>query len=127
MGSSRRQGDLVKTRGYVPQRGDAIWLDFHPQAGREQAGRRPAVVLSPGSYNRKAGLAVVCPITSRQKGYPFETELPQGLQIRGVVLADHMRSLDWKSLRGELICRLPSSVMEEVTAKIIALLTVDQA
>ena len=76
--------------GYVPKRGDLIWLDFTPQAGREQAGRRPALVISKDEYNRKVGLLLACPITSRKKGYPFEVELPAGLPIVGVALADQV-------------------------------------
>jgi mRNA interferase MazF len=112
----------LSKRRYIPERGDVVWLDFTPQTGREQAGRRPAVVLSPASYNWKAGLAIFCPVTSSLKGYPFETAVPADLPIHGVVLADQTRSLDWRSRKAELICRLPSEVMEDVTAKLIALL-----
>jgi mRNA interferase MazF len=79
---------------YVPDRGDLIWIRFDPQAGREQAGRRPAVVLSGREYNEKVGLALCCPVTSRAKGYPFEVQLPSGLVVEGVVLSDHVKSLD---------------------------------
>jgi mRNA interferase MazF len=113
----------MKNRVYVPERGDAIWLDFDPQAGREQAGCRPAVVLSPAAYNSKAGLAIICPITSRVKNYPFETPLPKGLPVQGVILADQARSLDWNSRRAKLICPLPSEVVDDVAAKIIALIS----
>ena len=78
------------TREWIPNAGDLVWLTFNPQAGREQAGRRPAVVLSPEQYNRRSGLALVCPITSHVKGYPFEVELPPGLSVSGVILADHL-------------------------------------
>jgi len=115
----------MRRHGYVPERGDAIWLDFDPQAGREQAGRRPAIVLSPAAYNVRSGLAILCPITSRVKGYPFETPLPHDLPISGVVLADHARSLDWNSRRAELICQLPAEVVQDVAAKIIALVAGD--
>ena len=81
---------------YTPQRGDIVWLNFNPQIGREQTGRRPAVVLSPGSYNGKVGLLLACPITSQVKGYPFEVAIPPGLKIRGVVLSDQVKSLDWR-------------------------------
>ena len=113
----------MKKPAYVPKRGDAVWLDFDPQVGREQAGRRPAVVLSPASYNAKAGLAMVCPVTSRVKGYPFEEPLPPGLPIQGVVLCDQVRSLDWQSRRAELICRLPPDLVEDAGAKVVALIT----
>ena len=109
-------------RGWVPDRGDAIWLDLDPEGGREQSGRRPAVVLSPAAYNSKAGLILACPITSRVKGYPFETLLPEGLPIAGAVLSDHLRSLDWHSRRAEFICRLPDDAILDVLAKVRALI-----
>lgn len=110
------------TRRYVPERGDAVWLSFEILAGHEQAGRRPAVVLSPLAYNLKAGLALVCPITSRSKGYPFEVVLPEQLPVAGVVLADQVRSVDWRARRATRICRLPEPVVAEAVGKIGALL-----
>jgi len=110
-------------KNYVPERGDAVWLEFDPQAGLEQAGRRPAVILSPASYNAKSGLAILCPITSRAKGYPFETPLPENLPIQGVVLSDQARSLGWRSRKAKFICRLPDEVVEDVAAKIDALVS----
>src|SRR5579859_5198728 len=95
---------------YVPDRGDAIWLDIDPQAGREQAGRRPVLVLSPALYNRRAGLAIICPITSRVKGYPFEVLLSTGLPISGVVLSDHVRSVDWRVRKATFIAKLQAEV-----------------
>jgi mRNA interferase MazF len=86
---------------YIPARGDIIWLTFNPQAGHEQAGRRPALVLSPSEYNEKVWLAILCPITSQIKGYPFEVEIPDGLPVTGVVLADQGKSLDWKARQAE--------------------------
>jgi mRNA interferase MazF len=115
----------VKPIGRVPERGEAIWLNFTPQAGHEQAGRRPAVVLSPASYNRKSGLALVCPITTQIKGYPFETILPDELSVRGAILSDHARSVDWRSREAEFICRIPQTVLDDVRAKIMALLSDD--
>jgi mRNA interferase MazF len=109
----------------APERGDIVWLDFDPQSGREQAGRRPGLILSPRSYNSTVGLALVCPITSRQKGYPFEVELPTGLLITGVVLSDHLRSVDWKARRAELICGAPEAVIDEVMGKASTLLSED--
>lgn len=108
--------------GYVPQRGDAIWLDFDPQAGHEQARRRPALVLSPFEFNRITGFVLVCPITNQEKGYPFEVPLPAGLPVRGVVLADQIRSLDWKARKGASIGPVPSEIVELVVAKIDAIL-----
>ena len=107
---------------YVPQRGDVIWITLNPQVGREQAGRRPALVLSPASYNEKVGLAIVCPITSQQKGYPFEVLVPPDLPVKGVVLADHVRSLDWQGRAAQHICTLPQPTIEEVLGKLQALL-----
>ena len=108
---------MVRTKRYVPQRGEAIWISLNPQAGHEQAGRRPGVVLSPASYNGKVGLALCCPITSQVKGYPFEVLLPEGLEVSGVVLSDQMKSLDWRARRAELICELPEPTVMEVLAK----------
>ena len=105
---------MVGRIGYVPERGDAVWLDFNPQVGSEQAGRRPAVVLSPLAYNRKVGLALLCPITNQVKGYPFEVPIPDGLPVTGVVLADQVKSLDWRRRNAELIARLPHHVVREV-------------
>ena len=107
---------------YVPTRGDAIWLDFNPQRGREQAGRRPAFVVSPAAYNGKVGLALLCPITSRIKGYPFEVLIPEGYAVRGAILSDQLKSLDWRTRRAEFICTLPDAVVADVVRKIEALL-----
>jgi mRNA interferase MazF len=106
---------------HVSERRDVVWLEFDPQAGSEQAGRRPALVISPKSYNRKVGLALVCPITSRVKGYPFEVDLPQGLEAKGAVLCDQLKSLDWRVRRATRLGSVPEAVMQEVTARILAL------
>jgi len=110
-------------KGYVPERGDAVWLDLDPQSGHEQKGRRPALVLSPASYNGKVGLAILCPVTSRTKGYPFEVALPDDSGLEGVVLADQVKSLDWRARKAELIGRLPDAVTDEVLGKLGALLS----
>ena len=107
---------------YIPRRGDAVWLQFTPQAGHEQAGHRPAVTLSPHSYNQKTGLALFCPVTSRVKGYPFEVKLPDDFPIKGVVLCDQVKSLDWTARRARLAAKLPVATMDEVLAKALALL-----
>lgn len=112
------------TRGYVPDAGDLVWLDFTPQAGREQAGRRPAVVLSPTLYNEKAGLAVMCPITSRAKNYPFEVDLPPNSKIRGAILADHLKSLDWRQRNAQKIGKLPPAILSRVLESIATLLQI---
>ena len=108
---------------WTPQRGDAVWIDLNPQAGSEQAGRRPALVVSPRAYNRKVGLALLCPITSRTKGYPFEVAIPQGLNVAGVVLADQLKSLDWGVRKAAFITVLPATTVEEVLEKVLLLLT----
>jgi mRNA interferase MazF len=113
---------VVAASAYVPDRGDVVWLAFTPQAGREQAGRRPAVVLTPARYNDKAGLAICCPVTSQVKGYPFEVALPAGLPISGVIPADQVKSLNWRSQRAALIARLPDEVLEDLLLKLGALL-----
>ena len=121
MGRAGRERILV-VRGYVPDAGDLVWLTFDPHAGREQAGRGPAVVLSPRLYNEKSGLALVCPVTSRVKGYPFEVALPQELPIAGVILADHLKSVDWKERRAEAVGRVPQEVLDEVLSRLSPLL-----
>ena len=107
---------------YIPETGDYIWLTFDPQAGREQAGRRPALVLSPRTYNSKSGLALVCPITNQAKGYPFEVAAPAAHGTTGVILADHLKSVDWKVRRAERIGRWPAGVVEEVRSRLAPLL-----
>lgn len=102
----------------APKRGDAININFDPQAGREQAGRRPALVLSPSAYNDVVGLAIVCPITNQAKGYPFEVDIPAGLAVTGVILADHVKSLDWRKRKGRVICELPEETVAEVLEKL---------
>jgi mRNA interferase MazF len=103
---------------YSPERGDLVWIDFDPQAGHEQAGRRPALVISPRVYNARVGLVLLCPITSRVKGYPFEVVLPEGASLSGVVLADQVRSVDWRARKLVFADRAPSSVLNEVLAKL---------
>jgi len=107
---------------FVPERGDAVWIQFNPQAGHEQAGRRPALVLSPRAYNGKVGLAILCPITSQIKGYPFEVHI-QGSEIDGVALADQVKSLDWRVRKARLIEKFPDSVTDDVLQKLATLLT----
>src|SRR6266404_7743961 len=106
----------------VPERGDVVWIDFDPQAGHEQAGRRPAIVLSPASYNRRSSLALICPITSQAKGYPFEVVTPSGLGVTGVVLSDQARNLDWRARKASLTTRLPAALTDEVSTKLKTLL-----
>lgn len=114
--TAERPGSVGKA--YIPDRGDIVWIDMNPQAGREQAGRRPAVVVSPAAYNGKVGLALLVPITSRQKGYPFEVAMPESSQVRGVVLSDQVRSLDWRARHAEFREKLPPATVEEILGKI---------
>ncbi|MCI0637445.1 MAG: endoribonuclease MazF [Gemmataceae bacterium] len=109
-------------KSYVPDRGDVVWLDFDPQAGHEQAGRRPALVLSPRFYNSPSGLAVLCPITSKAKGYPYEVAVPTGLGVSGVVLSDQVKNLDWKQRRVGFLCEMPSEIVDEVLEKLLTLI-----
>lgn len=109
--------------GSVPDRGDLVWLEFSPQAGHEQAGPRPALVLSPRIYNAKVGLALLCPVTSQVKGYPFEVRLPADLNIQGVVLSDQVKSLDWRARKARRADRAPEAVVADVLAKLGALLS----
>ena len=107
---------------FIPQRGDIVWINMQPQAGHEQSGRRPAIVLSPAAYNNKVGLAILCPITNQIKGYPFEVILPKGLKINGTILSDQVKSLDWKIRRAEFCDKAPDYVIAEVLKKIKVLL-----
>jgi mRNA interferase MazF len=112
----------VVTRAYVPDAGDLVWLTFDPQAGHQQRGRRPALILSPRAYNAKARLAIACPITSHVKGYPFEVPLPPGGKISGVVLADHVKNLDWQARRVVFDAKAPADILTDVRERIRALL-----
>jgi mRNA interferase MazF len=107
---------------FVPDAGDFVWLTFDPQAGREQSGRRPALVLSPRIYNAKSGLALACPVTNQVKGYPFEVAVPANVGATGVILADHLKSVDWKARRAEPLGRCTDEVMDEVRARLAPLL-----
>lgn len=107
---------------YIPERGDVVWLNLDPQAGREQAGHRPALVLSPSAYNGKVGLAICSPITNQIKGYPFEVLIPEGQKVSGAVLSDHLKSLDWKARRARFLCRMPGVITEDVLKKLNTLL-----
>jgi mRNA interferase MazF len=110
---------------YVPDQGDFVWLNFDPQAGHEQAGHRPGIVLTPLGYNQLPGsLAIVCPITSSVKGYPWEVAIPAGQPVAGVVLSDHARSVDWKARRVQFKGKAPQAVLDEVLDKLGALLTI---
>jgi mRNA interferase MazF len=117
---------MVRRKGsYIPERGDAVWITLDPQAGHEQAGRRPALVLSPAAYNGRVGLAVFCPITSQVKGYPFEVAIPAGLPVSGVVGADQVKSLDWRARKAARIGRLSKEVVAQVLQRLRTLLADD--
>jgi len=113
---------MVNPDPYIPERGDVVWVSLNPQAGHEQAGRRPAVVLSPRAYNGKVGLAIFCPITRQIKGYPFEVLIPAGLSVSGAALSDQVKSLDWRVRQAEFICSLPAETMAELLGKLETLL-----
>jgi mRNA interferase MazF len=102
---------------YIPDKSDVVWLEFDPQSGHEQKGKRPAVVLSPKEYNEKVGLAIFCPITSKEKGYPFEVKL-KSKKITGVILSDQIKSLDWKARDAEFIVKASDSIMNDVFNKL---------
>ncbi|HXW83890.1 MAG TPA: endoribonuclease MazF [Candidatus Binataceae bacterium] len=110
-----------RAAAYVPERGDLVWLNFSPQAGHEQAGRRPALVLSLRPYNRVTGLAIACPVTSRSKGYPFEVAV-KSVGIEGVVLCDQLKSIDWRERRAQFADRATSETIAEVIARLRPLL-----
>jgi len=116
---------MVKPRAYVPECGDVVWITLNPQAGREEAGRRPALVVSPQSYNAKVGLGIFCPVTSQIKDYPFEVLIPAGLPVTGAILSDQVKSLDWRARKAELICALPARTISEVLEKLATLLAPD--
>jgi mRNA interferase MazF len=111
----------VVTENDTPNRGDLVWISLNPQAGHEQAGRRPALVVSPAEYNRRVGLALMCPITSKAKGYPFEVPLPNNLKITGVVLSDQVKSLDWRARETQVADVAPETTVAEVLGKLNAL------
>lgn len=106
---------------YCPERGDIVWLDFDPQSGHEQKSRRPAIVISPKIYDSKTGLALFCPITNQVKGYPFEVLLPANLAVTGVIIADQIKSLDWKVRNAEFIVKAPKNVLNETMNKFLTL------
>jgi len=110
---------------YIPERGDLVWLEFKPQSSSEQAGRRPALVVSPKSYNGKVGLALFCPVTSRVKGYPFEVLLPQGSGVTGVVLSDQLKSLDWRARKAMLIEHASPELLVMVMSRLLPLIDLD--
>ena len=107
----------------LPDRGDLVWVEFSPQAGVEQAGLRPAIILTTAAYHRKSKLAVVCPITNREKGWPMEVKLPLGLPIQGVALVDHLRSIDREARKMKVVGRVPPSGMDEIDARLVPFLS----
>lgn len=105
-------------KAYIPDQGDIVWIEFNPQAGHEQPGLRPSLIISPAAYNNKAKLALICPITSKIKGYPFEVILPDKFKIRGTILSDQIKSLDWQASKAKFIAKAPLEVITDVIAKI---------
>ncbi|MDZ7319341.1 MAG: endoribonuclease MazF [candidate division KSB1 bacterium] len=112
---------------YVPDRGDVIWIRLDPQAGHEQAGRRPVLVLSPAAYNGIVGLAILCPITNQMKGYPFEVAIPSDLKVSGVILSDQAKCLDWQARNAEFICKLPAKITTDVLKKLSTLIRISDS
>lgn len=113
---------MSRKASYIPERGDAVWITLDPQVGHVQAGRRPALVLSPSAYNGRVGLALFCPITSQVKGYPFEVPLPAGLPVTGVVGADQVKSLDWRARKVARIGAVPQEVVAQALQRLQVLL-----
>lgn len=107
---------------FIPDRGDIVVVQFNPQAGREQAGERPALILSPALFTERSGIALACPITSKQKGYPFEVSLPDNISTQGVVLADHLKSIDWEVRGRRFIEKAPPETVNEAVSKIESIL-----
>jgi mRNA interferase MazF len=114
---------MVRADTYIPRYGDAVWITLNPQAGHEQTGRRPALVLSPEDYNKKTGLAIFCPITNQIKGYPFEVTIPEGLPLKGAILADQVKNLDWRVRNTEFICTLPNEIISEALVRLGTLIS----
>jgi mRNA interferase MazF len=113
---------MVDQNHFVPERGDVVMVMLNPQVWYEQSGARPAVIISPANYNEKVGLALLCPIASEVKGYPFEVLIPEGLPVAGAVLSDRVKSLDWRARKAEWICRLPASSVNEILGKLRSVL-----
>lgn len=114
---------MVKDISYIPDKGDVIWITFNPQAGHEQSGLRPALVLSPKNYNKTVGLCLLCPITSKIKGYPFEVKLPDSFPVQGVILSDQIKSLDWKVRKAIFKCKAPVDIVHDVISLINAIIS----
>ena len=112
---------MVKT-SYVPERGDFIYLEFDPQVGHEQSGRRPALVISPKAYNRKSGLCIVAPITNKDKGYPYDVKILSSI-VTGVILSDQIKSLDWKMRKAQFIIKAKEEIMDEVIGVLSTLIS----
>ena len=111
---------------YVPDRGHVVWLNFSPQSGHEQAGKRPAIVVSPIEYNKRSGLVLFCPITNQIKGYPFEVSVPDGQKIQGVILADQLKNFEWRSREAKFVEKMPVQITEEVIDRIATLLEIGE-
>ncbi len=107
----------------VPDRGDIVWIDFDPSQGHEQSGRRPGLILSSRKYHQKVGLAIVCPVTSKAKGYPFEVQIPEGFKIKGVILSDQLKCIDLAERNVDLIFKIPAAVVEAVQNLAVSVLT----
>lgn len=107
---------------YIPDKGDIVWIDLEPHIGHEQAGLRPALVLSPKKYNQKVRLAIFCPITTQKKNYTFEVSIPDVLKVNGVILSDQVKSLAWQKRRTKFICKVPNEIVKDVIDKLISVI-----
>ena len=107
---------------YIPDRGDLVWLNFTPQTGHEQRGKRPALILSPKIYNEKTSLCICLPITSKVKGYPFEVALPKGFEVEGVILSDQVKNLDFVAREVSYVGNVPHEVLMNVQKNVLALI-----
>jgi mRNA interferase MazF len=112
----------VNSSVYIPDRGDFVWIDFDPQVGHEQAGRRPALVLSPLDYNRPSKLALLCPVTSKLKHHPYDVPIPPGGRVHGVVIADQVKNLAWTNRRAEFIERAGRDLVRDVLERLVSLI-----
>ena len=115
----------MKSGDECPDVGDLVWIDLDPTLGHEQSGHRPAIVLTPRQYNVRSGLCIMCPITSRAHGYPFEVAIPHGHLISGVILVDQVRSLSWEERYVKIAGAAPVELLDEVRERLAALLQID--
>jgi mRNA interferase MazF len=115
----------TKSGDYCPEAGDLVWIDLNPTLGHEQSGHRPAIVLTPRQYNARSGSCIICPITSRARGYPFEVAIPDGQPVSGIILVDQIRSVSWEDRYVKIAGAVPVKLLDEVRERLAALLQID--